>query len=226
MENGNFSATGQQTGTASGASKKRTAKQWVLFGIILLTVLFVFVGLAFPVAHFEVTIFGSKLADTTVLGFDILIGHMPNALESVYTVLMAFVWLQLIAVLPCLILAIMSITKLTPNMAKRTQTAVMIVSLVFAFVYMLDGVIALSASEIKGTTASYALLIVVVLLTIGYFVCRKVLPENGSKRPKQGKGSAGGESVADQIKKYKELYDMGAITQEEYERKKAELLKG
>ena len=31
-------------------------------------------------------------------------------------------------------------------------------------------------------------------------------------------------SVTDEIKKYKELLDMGAITQEEYERKKKELL--
>ena len=31
-------------------------------------------------------------------------------------------------------------------------------------------------------------------------------------------------SVVDEIKKYKELLDMGAITQEEYEKKKKELL--
>ncbi|MGD9761505.1 MAG: NINE protein [Candidatus Izemoplasmatales bacterium] len=31
-------------------------------------------------------------------------------------------------------------------------------------------------------------------------------------------------SKADELKKYKELYDAGAITQEEYEKKKAELL--
>ncbi len=32
-------------------------------------------------------------------------------------------------------------------------------------------------------------------------------------------------STADEIKKYKDLYDSGAITQEEYEKKKKELLK-
>ena len=62
------------------------------------------------------------------------------------------------------------------------------------------------------------------ILSILEFICHKddpaaVAPEIGEKQE-----TTGIHSPADEIKKYKELLDMGAITQEEYDAKKAKLL--
>ena len=204
---------------------KHTAKQWVLFGIAMFTVLFMFIGLSFPIWAFKEEIFGSVF-ERTVLGFNVLGGSMPKALESVAATLMAFVWLQLLATIVCLVLTILSITTFEQKKAQRVQIAVMIVSAAFSFLYMIDGIAAVASSELAGTTASYALFIVVALLTAGYFVCMKLLPEVfGVKKSNREARKSNGD-VAEQIKKYKELYDMSAISEEEYEKKKSELLNG
>lgn len=204
-------------------SVKRTVKQWVLFGIVIFTALFMLIGLAFPVWDFDGGILG---IERTVLGFDILGGSIPKTLEPVASALMALVWLQLLATIACLVLAILSVTTFEQRKAQRVQIAVMIVSVVFSFLYMIDGVAAVSSSELAGTTASYALLIVVALLTVGYFVCLKLLPEDfGANKISRAAHIDNGD-VAEQIKKYKELYDMGAISEEEYAKKKSELLNG
>lgn len=225
MENDTITANEPQANDTKRkrSSIKRSAKQWVLFGITAFTAIFMFIGLAFPVVHFRQEIFGTVF-ERTVLGFDVLGGNMPKALESVANTLMAFVWLQLLATIICIALTVLALTVFPQKKAERTQRIVMIVSLVFSLIYMIDGIAAVSADN-AGTTASYALFLVVVLLTVGYFVCLKCLPETlGGKRSKQEKSQKNGEDVAEQIKKYKELYDMGAITEEEYATKKSELL--
>lgn len=239
MQEENFGAEApagsQTTGASPNAGKPSigqrlsafTGKQWVLFGIAAFTALFMLIGLSFPVVHFKQEIFGVVL-ERTVLGFDVLGGNMPNAIESVAVMLMVFVWLQLLATVACIVLMILTLTTFSQKRAARVQDIVMIVSAVFSLLYLIDGIAAMSASEIAGTTAAYALFIVVALLTVGYFVCRKILPETfGPQSPKQGKRpKQNGEDVAEQIKKYKELCDMGAITEEEYAKKKSELLNG
>lgn len=195
-----------------------TAKQWVLFGITALTVLFMFIGLAFPVLHLQA--FG---LERTTLGFDVLFGNIPAAVQSVAAMLMAFVWLQLLATIAGIVLVVLALTVFSRKTAERVQLAVMIASAAFSFLYMIDGIAAVSASEIAGTTASYALFILVALFTAGYLASWKLLPETFAiqKREKRAEGDA-----AEQIRKYKELYDMGAITEAEYEKKKSELLNG
>lgn len=206
-----------------------TVKQWVLFGIVAFTAIFMLIGPAFPVVHVSLEVYGAKVMESTVLGYDILVGYMPKALESVAAMLMAFVWLQMIATIACLVLTVLSLTVFSQKTARRAQLAVMIVSTVFAFLYMIDGIAAISASELYvATTAAYALFIVVALLMVGYVVCLKVLPETAApKRAKEARRSVQSESdIAAQLKQYKELFDMGAITEEEYLKKKSELLNG
>lgn len=63
------------------------------------------------------------------------------------------------------------------------------------------------------------------ILSILEFICHKDKPADAGGEPEENKKeSAGTHSAADEIKKYKELLDMGAITPEEYEAKKAKLL--
>ena len=223
MENGNNTANSSQKThpKRTRPSVARTAKQWVLFGIAAFTAVFMLIGLAFPVLHLEVL----GMVRTT-LGFDVLSGNMPAAIESVGATLMAFVWLQLVATIVCIVLAVLALTVFPQKTAERVQIAVMIISAVFSLLYMIGGIVATSSSTLAGTTASYALFIVVALLTAGYFLCMKLLPETlavgHSEHKKQPRRD--GEDVAGQIKKFKELYDMGAITEEEYLKKKAELL--
>lgn len=236
MNNDNIN--GSQTAESEPKAKKPsigqrlsafTMKQWVLFGIAAFTSIFMLIGLAFPVVHLELTIYGTTVMERTVLGYDILFGQIPVALESVATALMVFAWLQMIATIACLVLTILSLTVFSQKAARRTQIAVMIVSTAFALLYTIDGIAATSAVEsYVATTAAYALFIVVVLLTVGYFVCLKVFPETSApKRTKQSCRSAQSESdVVAQLKQYKELYDMGAITEEEFSKKKSELLNG
>ena len=62
------------------------------------------------------------------------------------------------------------------------------------------------------------------ILSILEFICHK---EGGAQAPEieeKASENASAPSAADEIKKYKELLDMGAITQEEYDAKKAKLL--
>lgn len=206
--------------TVAQRLKAFSMKQWVLFGILAITALFMFIGLAFPVLHMKIEVFSYKQESTT-LGFHLLGGSYPKALEGAAPMLMAFMWLHFLATLACIVLTLLVFFKPLKR-GDRIQIAVMCLSLVFSVLYMIDGFVAISSVEgtYSPTTASYALFILVALFTVGYFVCLKFLPENFG-RPKKAPRKA---DAADELKKYKELYDMGAITEEEFAQKKRELL--
>ena len=62
------------------------------------------------------------------------------------------------------------------------------------------------------------------ILSILEFICHKDDSAVAAPEIEEKQESTGTHSPADEIKKYKELLDMGAITQEEYDAKKAKLL--
>ena len=194
-------------------------KQWILFGIAALTSLFLLIGLAFPVL--DVSIFSLK---SKTLGFDLLGGHMPAALESVAAALVLFAWVNLIAMICCFVFTMLSLLKFSGKKSTHFQIIVMVVAIIASLLYMISGFIAVSAMEIStATTSAYVLFILVALFAVAYFICLKVLPESRGKSVK-GESRKPHIDVAEELKKYKELYDMCAITEEEYNRKKAELL--
>lgn len=197
--------------------KEFSMKQWILFGITALTALLMLVGMAFPILHIE--LFSLK---KTVLGFSLLGGSCPAALESVAAMLITFAWLHLLAALACIVLTALALVKPSPKRG-RFQLISMCLALLFSLLYMIDGIVAISSVDglYSPTTTAYVLFILVAVLFVGYFVCLKFLPEDFVKRQKPTPRNV---DVAEELKKYKELYDMGAITEEEYDRKKKELL--
>lgn len=91
---------------------------------------------------------------------------------------------------------------------------VLIVSIIF-------GLITKHINESKGYTGGFAWGFWLNIIGIIVVACK---PDNRSFSQYQGNTSVPERSIADEIKEYKELYDQGIITDEEFQLKKQQLL--
>ena len=84
------------------------------------------------------------------------------------------------------------------------------------------GFITKHINESKGYTGGFAWGFFLAVIGIIVVACK---PDNRSLSHKNDFTPVSGQSVADEIKKYKELYDQGILTSEEFQTKKEQLLK-
>lgn len=91
--------------------------------------------------------------------------------------------------------------------------------LVVAIVF---GLITKHINESKGYQGGFAWGFWLSVIGIIVVACK---PDNRTNTQSQNNMPPSGQSVADEIKKYKELYDQGIITAEEFQTKKEQLLK-
>lgn len=167
---------------------------------------------------------------------------------------------HLIFALTAIVFAVLTIFIFSNRAVKKLWLGFSITCLVFAFLYMLIGVIL--ASEFKyfriGSysdgyyfdtyTLSYLAFILVALLFAAFMVCNVLIKEKTVKNeelneeltiedvvPKTSNSVVAAKSadstlernraITESLKMYKELLDSGAITQEEFDNKKREILK-
>lgn len=91
---------------------------------------------------------------------------------------------------------------------------VLIISVIF-------GYITKHINESKGYSGGFAWGFWLSFIGIIVVACK---PDNRSNSQTSTQSIASGQSIADEIKKYKQLYDQGIITEEEFLAKKEQLL--
>ena len=84
------------------------------------------------------------------------------------------------------------------------------------------GLITKHINESKGYSGGFAWGFWLTVIGIIVVACK---PDNRQYSQTRDSDSISGQSIADEIKKYKELYDQGVITAEEFQTKKEQLLK-
>lgn len=204
--------------------------------LVLAMAVMAVVGLSIPTAteHYFSYYYGYET--TTFNGFNTLFGD--DYLSDYSAAIAAVNWVLLLAGLTCVTLAFLAMFYFSDNVVRKAEMAIVIISIVTAFLYMVEGIamVVLWRGGDYATTAAPALFSIQAGLLIAYFVCNhfnKVdstsaeseavaihsQPQYTRQTPK-----ANTANVAEELTKYKQLLDMGAITQEEFDAKKKELL--
>ena len=109
---------------------------------------------------------------------------------------------------------------------KNKTTFIPITACILSLAYM---ILCLVVAEGIGTLG-FIPFIIIVLMTVAYFICAKFLPQpdiisGGQKGTYKSSSISAQKSSIELIKEYKGLLDGGIITQEEFDAKEAKLLK-
>ena len=150
----------------------------------------------------------------------------------------AFNLIQLLACIVAIGLVISSFL-IAKNKKSTFNTIAVIIGVFFSLLYMIEGVTYTSIfnKQVDGEyfeTFSYVPLIIVAVAVVAYIAVAKLFVVGNTEEVKEVQSSAPTATVEPvtkkldvvQIKQLKELLDMGAITQEEYDEKKKEILNG
>ncbi len=221
--------------------QKKKIKEYLLGGIALFIVLFTLIGMAFNLTQMKNYREYEKSVPYTyhdngfnLLDFDSdLVGR---EYDWVPKLLGAFSLIQLLACIAATVLVVLSF--IAAKKRKNILNAIaVIIGAFFSLLYMIEGVTytAVFNDEIGGKyfeTLSFVPLIIVVVAVVAYILVAKlfVVEAESGVNSKQETSNTAETYVKKvdvvQIKQLKELLDMGAITQEEYDEKKKEILNG
>lgn len=204
--------------------------------LVLAMAVFAVVGLSIPVATEYSSLYYYSYETRTFNGFNTLLGD--NYLMDFSGAIAGVNWLLLISGLTCIVLAALAMCVFSAKTAGKAELAVVIIAIITAFLYMVEGIamVSLWRGGDGATTTAFVVFIIQALLLTAYFICRHYAEtdENVSSlsavqtsvqtqyvktAPKSNMANA-----ATELTKYKQLLDMGAITQEEFDAKKKELL--
>ena len=225
--------------------QKKKIKEYILGGIALFIVLFTLIGMAFNLTQMKNFREIEKQIPYVYHdnGFNILdfesdlIGD-SNEYGWVPKLLGAFNLIQLLACVVAIGLVILSF--LVAKDKKRVFNIIaIIIGVFFSLLYMIEGAVYTSKyNDLMGEnyfeTVSFVPLIIVAVAVIAYIAVAKLFVVGNTEEVKEVQNSAPTATAApvakkidvEQIKQLKELLDMGAITQEEYDEKKKEILNG
>ena len=170
-------------------------------------------------------------------GFNTLAGE--DFLDSYAGLVAAVNWILLLLGILCLILAFASIFNANATTARKIEKFIIVSGVITSFLYMLEGIImsSMMSADEKIVTAPVLFVIQIVLVVI-YCICDHV-NKNKTAPIKEEKETIvtskpittssqikniNNETNKDELIKYKQLLDMGVISQEEFEKKKKELL--
>lgn len=225
--------------------QRKKIKEYILGGIAIFIALFTLIGMAFNLIQiknfrefeknypytyhdngFNILDFKSDL-----IGDSYEYGWIPKLLG-------AFNLIQLLACVVAIGLVILSF--LVAKDKKRVINIIaIIIGVFFSLLYMIEGAVYTSKyndlmEENYFETVSFVPLIIVAVAVVAYIAVAKLFVVGNTEEVKEVQKYAPTTTAApvakkvdvEQIKQLKELLDMGAITQEEYDEKKKEILKG
>lgn len=200
----------------------------------------------------QVDIFGLKLSETGFSMFDFKFDKINEPYEAFAYLLGVVSIFQLSASVTTMIFAILSIFFFEEPIKNRILVSCVNVCLLFTLIYMIigimypilapyyvlssDGSFALSdyndgygvIAAFNTYTLAYIGFIINILLATGYNICAIVIKtpkkssEGDMQTPQRNIETVKG--ISEGLKLYKELLDAGIITQEEFEKKKQEIL--
>ena len=150
--------------------------------------------------------------------------------------------IQLIVSIVMIALSLLAFFKYSKEKYTETGKTIIQLGLVFCSLYLAMGIACTivfrvvngSGAEYGGSIMTYSFLplVFVIIFAIAYKVCKNMIPEdlgmkNGAKPANKTRETAMNSeySKADLLKEYGELLDKGYITREEFDAKKAEILK-
>lgn len=219
---------------------------------VCLGALMMLVGLSIPVADLWDSYSSFYyLGSYSFNGFNTLGGH--TALSNFSGAVAAINWILLLSALTCIGLAIAltfaSSIYSNSGRKKKTELAIVITGLICAFLYMIEGIciVTMRATD-YGTTYAPILFAMQLVFLICYFVFNSLSNKEkiSSETPSSQKFYVNNSVIsnpnpnvnsitqsnsnpsivnnADEIMKYKQLLDMGAISQEDFDQKRKELL--
>ena len=214
-------------------------KKMILLSICAIMALMVVLGLLFNIIQLSNK---GEIADHDN-GFTLL------SFESDFILVKSYNWgaivcgvinlLILLSGIVALILIAYSFVKI--NLETRCPLAVIIIAMVTSFLYLVEGIAFLSICKETYTqlltkylhTVSFVPFILQTVLLIAYIVCNKFVKCADNEKPPQPIGAKTSTVNSDinqaankieLLKQYKELFDSGVITQEEFDAKKKEWL--
>lgn len=204
--------------------KEMSLKKVVLCAIAAVTALFTLIALAYPLA--QTSIFTLKLVERGFTTLDFSSGLLGDSLCGLVG---TFSWIQLLASIMFLTVNMVAMFRFNQKTANKWAMATVITCLILNVFYFIIGVSLVADAEAY-TTLSYVALIISVLFTTAYFVCKKVIKEDATLRKKSKESAEHKREVrqeadsVDLLVKYKKLLDEGVITQDEFDEKKKDLL--
>lgn len=210
-------------------TKNFSIKRIILLSLTALISAFNILTLLFTIVDINVSAFGTYL-NASVNGFSVM-DKYPAAIEDCGAWLGIYSIIHIIFAVIILFAATLSFFKKEweefIGLAKITN----VISCILAFVYMINGTIAVSEAESSGssfykvTTAAFVPLIFIVIFTASFFAVKALMNDSFSfKKAEKKAEQSTAVNAADELLKYKNLLDQNAITEEEYEKKKNQLL--
>lgn len=179
--------------------------------------------------------------------FDFSFDEMRGASGAEASIIGILSIFQLLVSIATMVFAVVIVFFFSDGAAKKLTMGLSITCLVFTFLYMLIGIIACSIYTtyyVMGvgfptSTLAYLGFIFAALLFAAYVVCGIVMKEgtasdrsekteaaSATPVPRNAERVTSAKDIAESLKQYKELLDSGIITQEEFDEKKNEILKG
>lgn len=222
---------------------KFTIKRLILGIIVFVLGLMTLLTLCMPFTKVDAL----GLSETGFSLFDFSFDEMRGASGAEASIIGILSIFQLLVSLATMVFAVITVIFFEDGAAKKLTMGLSIACLVFTFLYMLIGIIACSiyttyyiaSMEFPTSTIAYLGFIFAALLFTGYIVCGifikertvsdktekvEIVSETPAARTAEHINSA--KDIAESLKQYKELLDSGIITQEEFDEKKNEILKG
>lgn len=219
--------------------RELTGMNLIIKLIVVAVALMMIIGLAIPLVVIN-KYFYYDYSTFQLNGFNTLLGH--EWLEEFSGAVAAVNWVLLLAGLTCIIFASLSIIHSSNNKVQKFEIIVLIIGIISALLYMIEGIVIAVESSFalaSATTISPVLFSIQLALLIAYFVCKKYRHTNTEfstitqtdksnnqalyirNIPNQNTNNI---NSAEELIKYKQLLDIGIISQEEFDKKKRELL--
>lgn len=220
--------------------QKKKIKEYILGGIVIIIALLTLIGMAFNLTQAEDYKDIEKIplsADWHASGFSML------KFESDLIPSGDFEWgnavlgvLNLLHLLSCIIAIGLVIASfiVAKDKKKLFNIIAIVISVAFSVLYMIEGIVFTTICgdewQYEFKTIAFVPLILVAVFVAIYFIVDKMYVVDGAEGGKEVQSSEQASEPAAkkvdvvQLKQLKELLDMGAITQEEYDSKKKDIL--
>ena len=207
--------------------QKNGEKRIITMILFILTVVFAFLALAFKLYDIEMSFLGTSV-QSDGNGFSV-ISEYPELLEEIGAWLGGYSILVIAIVIAEIVVYAVTRKKNAEKML-LIEKILVVTNVILTLIYMINGfnakqTIEEQSSYYQVTTSAMIPFIIVVVLAAAYFAVTFFVKENFSLSSLKQKTAKTSEmTTADELAKYKNLLDEGAITQDEYDAKKKELL--
>lgn len=217
--------------------KKINTNRIIVFSFLLIFGIFTLLMLIFPVFSFSSFIYSKNITGFDLLSFNsnslltLFFGNLGKNISTVFT----FISFAQLIIGICIIVKI--ILNFFSDKDYDSNFPIIYLGLTSMSLYTLEGIVCMllyfkEKSDLDGfSTFSYWPLIVGAIILIGYHVVQNQIPNDSyftDKEKSEDETIRQPISESDKIKlilEYKDLFDKGIITEEEFIQKKKELMK-